>query len=212
MQISNLNYILRKDNFNPSNAKNLPFCKICNVVKPLRTHHCSICKKCHIRMDHHCPWVNNCIGFSNFRYFALFLFYLLILCIYNTILSVSPFFGRKRKSSNTELSFVSLLAVCGIMIMVFFNLWYWILIINNKTSIEFWEGKLKLKNWIIKSYSMKTFKENLYFTFGSQNIFRILFIPNFRSLDYSGLEWSKLVDPSFEIEGIKDNIDLLLKL
>lgn len=34
-------------------------CKKCNRAKPPRTHHCSICKKCILRMDHHCPYVAN---------------------------------------------------------------------------------------------------------------------------------------------------------
>ena len=208
-KLPNLYYILRKGNLNYNNKNKFAYCKHCKEIKPLRTHHCSICKKCHLRMDHHCPWVNNCIGLCNFRYFALFLFYLFLLCVLNTALSIYPFFSLKRFDSNNELSFVTVIGMCGIGISTFFNIWYWSMIINNKTSIEFWSGKLVTKNWVIKSYSMETIKENLYVTFCSTNIFKILFIPNFKSLDISGLEWSKIVDPSFELKGIKNNIDIL---
>jgi palmitoyltransferase len=34
-------------------------CKKCNKAKPPRTHHCSICKRCILKMDHHCPYVAN---------------------------------------------------------------------------------------------------------------------------------------------------------
>ena len=30
-------------------------CKKCNLPKPVRSHHCSICNRCVLKMDHHCP-------------------------------------------------------------------------------------------------------------------------------------------------------------
>lgn len=51
------------------------YCLMCNVFKPERCHHCSVCGRCVLNMDHHCPWVNNCIGFWNRKYFILLLVY-----------------------------------------------------------------------------------------------------------------------------------------
>jgi hypothetical protein len=36
------------------------YCKTCGVFKPLRTHHCQVCDRCCLKMDHHCWWLNNC--------------------------------------------------------------------------------------------------------------------------------------------------------
>ena len=45
------------------------FCNRCKFVKPLRTHHCSVCDQCVLIMDHHCMWTNNCIGLNNYKQF-----------------------------------------------------------------------------------------------------------------------------------------------
>jgi len=52
----------------------------------------SVCNRCIIKMDHHCPWVNNCVGIGNHKYFLLFVFYTCLSCLYSMSLVVSRFF------------------------------------------------------------------------------------------------------------------------
>ncbi len=36
--------------------KSIRYCFQCRCIKPDRAHHCSLCGKCVLRYDHHCPW------------------------------------------------------------------------------------------------------------------------------------------------------------
>lgn len=57
-------------------------CTRCETYRPPRAHHCRICKRCIRRMDHHCPWINNCVGERNQKYFIQFLVYVGVLAVY----------------------------------------------------------------------------------------------------------------------------------
>jgi len=51
------------------------WCSYCKAWKPPRSHHCREWNSCVLKLDHYCPWVYNCVGYRNHKYFVLFLGY-----------------------------------------------------------------------------------------------------------------------------------------
>ena len=54
-------------------------CPDCEVLRTPRSRHCAICNKCVERFDHHCPWINNCVGIHNHNSFLVFLWSLTLI-------------------------------------------------------------------------------------------------------------------------------------
>jgi len=118
-------------------------CKWCAKYKPDRCHHCRICRMCILKMDHHCPWIYNCVGFRNHKYFILLLMYSAITTIFiawtmlGTVLNCldgdTPFFTK------FFLLFGETLAVfIGLLFTPFFGFHIW-LMFKAMTTIEFCE-------------------------------------------------------------------------
>ncbi|KAL7273688.1 palmitoyltransferase swf1 [Rhizina undulata] len=105
-------------NFHPGNV-----CRTCLLRKPARSKHCSICKHCIAKHDHHCVWINNCVGHANIRYFLLFLTSTNILLTYGCYLSFGIMNELIRQAlpkgvSLSDLSWALYIQLWGIAIVV----------------------------------------------------------------------------------------------
>ncbi|KAK6233961.1 hypothetical protein QUC31_006367 [Theobroma cacao] len=65
------------------------YCDKCAAYKPPRAHHCRVCRRCILRMDHHCLWINNCVGYWNYKAFFTLVLYATIGSIHSTIIVIS---------------------------------------------------------------------------------------------------------------------------
>ena len=67
--------------------KDWRYCSICEVNCPPRSFHCHICNKCILKRFNHCMFLGKCCGYSNARYYFLFLIYTWIATIYCNLLN-----------------------------------------------------------------------------------------------------------------------------
>ena len=104
-------------------------CDICDDIKPARTHHCRSCKACVFLMDHHCPWINNCVGIENQRYFLLFISYLFVGTLYMNLTHVSVWNHHTYRNSENKstMDFIIILDAVLAIVTGLFCVWNWFL-------------------------------------------------------------------------------------
>ncbi|KAG7017285.1 putative protein S-acyltransferase 16, partial [Cucurbita argyrosperma subsp. argyrosperma] len=125
----------------------LRYCQKCCQYKPPRAHHCRVCKRCILRMDHHCIWINNCVGHENYKVFFMFVMYAVVACIYSLVLLIGSL-TIDPPSDEQEVGgpFRTIYIVAGLLLLplsMALNVllgWHIYLILHNKTTIEYHEG------------------------------------------------------------------------
>eukprot|EP00397_Hematodinium_sp_SG-2012_P019859 GEMP01020430.1.p1 GENE.GEMP01020430.1~~GEMP01020430.1.p1 ORF type:complete len:443 (+),score=69.60 GEMP01020430.1:169-1497(+) len=80
-------------------------CNTCKTVKPARSKHCGLCDVCVGRFDHHCIWINNCVGIGNHRLFLGFLMSNCMLTAYGATLCLLIVLGIMEEKKLTEATF-----------------------------------------------------------------------------------------------------------
>ncbi|KAF4100823.1 palmitoyltransferase ZDHHC3 [Onychostoma macrolepis] len=135
-------------------------CPKCCSIKPDRAHHCSVCKRCIKKMDHHCPWVNNCVGESNQKYFVLFTMYIALISLHALIMVAVHFIfcfdedWAKCSSFSPPTTVILLILLCfeSLLFLIFTAVMFGTQIhsiCNDETGIE--QLKKEEKRWAKKS-------------------------------------------------------------
>ena len=109
-------------------------CYNCLAVRPKDSHHCSTCHCCILEQDHHCPWINNCVGLFNKKYFIIFNMYALLSVIYSSLIYYYYTAFKNYRSFRNDIT-KSLIAVFWGLFAFIYGLFVAIMVIEQRDNV-----------------------------------------------------------------------------
>ena len=120
------------------------------MYKPDRAHYCRVMQRCVLKMDHFCPWLNNCIGFYNHKFFVLFVAYMALITVFMVVVMTPVFVNivsnmeqitldLKDQEFHVSLTYL-MLCLLSVGLSAFF-IFHAYLVLFNYTTIEFLEKR-----------------------------------------------------------------------
>ncbi|KAK8734383.1 hypothetical protein OTU49_006156 [Cherax quadricarinatus] len=124
--------------YNRTMTGDIRYCDKCVQVKPDRCHHCSVCGVCVLKLDHHCPWVNNCVAFTNYKFFILFLGYALLYCLFIGATTLQYFikFWKLDVDGKFHILFVFFVSIMFAISLVSLFGYHVFLVVKNRSTLE----------------------------------------------------------------------------
>ena len=179
------------------------WCHNSSQPKPPRAHYCHVSGDLVLKMDHFCPWIGQCVGHYNHRYFLLFLIYLWLSVAYAVVVIALFWAGLISNENASEMqvrtesqTFSLCFVVCAALTVAitFFLVWSGFLAVSNQTTIEYLGNRNRTKEAQRAGRSFHNpfdlgLKDNLRVVFGPFKHYYEFLMPCSEILPTNGHHW-----------------------